>query len=201
MRPPIAMIGLAVLLSGCAYASNPFDGFPHYIEDTHGLSINPNSPQGRSENMSLARGEAVNEAPLRTAPGNVWPAPVQAEPTLQDYEKQIENGTFSPETTAPNAAPGTAPATGTAPGTAPLSLGMPAAPKPLTSPPATLGKVAPVTGDVSTTHGTAHVTTDSNGVITYTLTNGTRGIAVANGDGTLTLIGPDGSVETVKAPK
>lgn len=194
MRPPIAVIGLAVLLSGCAYASNPFDGFPHYIADTHGLTINPNSPQGRSENMSLARGEAVTAPPLATAPGNVWPAPVQAEPTLKDYEKQIETGTFSPETAQPT------PTTSAAPG-APLSLGMPAAPKPLPSPPATLSTVAPVNGDVSTPNGIAHVTTDSNGVITYTLSNGTRGIAVANGDGTLTLIGPDGSVETVKAPK
>lgn len=200
---PIAVIGLAVLLSGCAYASNPFDGFPGYIEDTQGLTANPHAPQGNSETMQLVRGEATTPTPLQPEAGNVWPAPVQAEPTLKDFEREQQNGTLPPE---PGPTPlGPASSSSTPPsvsiGGPATPLTMPPAPTPTVPPPSTLGKVTPVNGDVSTPHGVAHLTTDANGVITYSLPNGTRGIAVSNGNGTLTLIGPDGSVQTVNAPK
>ena len=190
---PIAVIGLAMLLSGCAYASNPFAGFPHYISDTHGLVANPNAPQGNSETMRRVRGEAVALPPLEATPGNVWPAPVKALPTLQDYVREQQQGTLPPYPVAPTA--------GLSAGGSPIPLTMPPAPKPIAPPPSTLGKVTPVHGDVTTAQGVAHLSTDANGVITYTLSNGTRGIAVSNGNGTLTLIGPDGSVQTVNAPK
>ncbi len=195
---PIAVIGLAVLLSGCSYASSPFAGFPHYLADTHGLAANPNSPQGKSETMQRVRGEAPTLPPLRTEPGNVWPAPVKAEPTLQYYERQMQDGTLPVQpgsASAGSAAPSVS-ATGPA-----IPLQMPPAPRPTTAPPPSLGKVTSVNGDVTTPSGVAHLSTDANGVITYTMSNGTKGIAVANGNGTLTLIGPDGSVQTVNAPK
>ena len=200
---PIAVIGLAVLLSGCAYVSNPFDGFPDYVADTHGLVANPNTPQGNSETMQRVRGQAVTLAPLRPEAGNVWPAAVKAEPTLQDFEREQQNGTLPPPPAglaplgqAPSGPPSGYSGTGTAP-----PITMPPGPAPIAPPPAELNKVAPVVGDVATTQGVAHLTTDANGVITYTMTNGTKGIAVSNGNGTLTLIGPDGSVQTVNAPK
>ncbi len=196
---PIAVIGLGLLLSGCAYVSNPFAGFPHYIADTHGLTTNPNAPQGNSETMRRVRGEAVTMAPLHTEPGNVWPAPVKAEPTLQYYERQLQDGTLSPQ--SGSAGPATSSSTPPGATATPIPLTMPAGPKPIAPPPATLGKVTPVNGSVTTPQGVAHLSTDANGVITYTFSNGTKGIAVSNGNGTLTLIGPDGSVQTVNAPK
>jgi hypothetical protein len=199
---PIAVIGLAVLLSGCAYASNPLDGFSGYVGQTHGLAANPNAPQANSETMQRVRGEEVTVAPLRPQAGNVWPAPVAAEPTLEDYEREQQNGTLPPEPTATPQGSSTAPPppnTSVAGPARPLT--MPPAPVPMTPPPSTLGKAAPVTGDITTPGGVAHVATDPNGVITYSMSNGTKGIAVSNGNGTLTLIGPDGSVQTVNAPK
>jgi hypothetical protein len=203
---PIAVIGLAVLLSGCAYASDPFDGFPGYIEATHSLAGNPHAPQGDSETMKRVRGEGVVMPPLQPEPGNVWPAPVKAQPTLEDYVREQQNGTLPPEPGLPtgSARPGSAPGSpAPAPSFSgsPMPLTMPPAPAPSTPPPSTLNKVTPVNGDVTTPHGMAHLTTDANGVITYTMSNGTKGIAVSNGNGTLTLIGPDGSVQTVNAPK
>ncbi|MDE2335300.1 MAG: hypothetical protein KGK10_12260 [Rhodospirillales bacterium] len=195
---PIAVIGLAVLLSGCSYASSPFAGFPHYLADTHGLVANPNAPQGTSETMQRVRGGAVTLPPLRAEPGNVWPTPVKAEPTLQYYERQMQEGalTTPSQPTRPGSAAPSVSATGPA-----IPLKMPPAPPPTVAPPPTLGKVTVVNGDVATAGGVAHLSTDPNGVITYTMSNGTKGIAVSNGNGTLTLIGPDGSVQTVNAPK
>jgi hypothetical protein len=195
---PIAVIGLAVLLSGCAYASDPFDGFGGYIGDTHSLAGNPHAPQGDSETMKRVRGEAVVLPPLQPEPGNVWPAPVKAQPTLEDYVREQQSGTLPPASGPTGSS--SMPPGGSLAGP-PIPLTMPPAPAPTIPPPSTLGKVTPITGDVSTPQGVAHLTTDPNGVITYTMSNGTRGIAVSNGNGTLTLIGPDGSVQTVNAPK
>ena len=54
---------------------------------------------------------------------------------------------------------------------------------------------------VTTPQGVAPVYQNPNGVTTFTAPGGGQGIMVPNGNGTSTLIGPDGSIQTVPTPK
>jgi len=49
--------------------------------------------------------------------------------------------------------------------------------------------------------GSALITSGQNGIMSYTLPSGATGRAINNGNGTMTLIGADGTVLTAPAPR
>ncbi len=188
-----ALLVLCLVTSGCdRYASSPFDGFTDFVGDTHTINRGPNAPLGDSENIRRIRGLSPDAEPLVPQPGNVWPGPVAAEPTLNEIIKDT-----------PQLPPG---AEMRLPGARGSSLTPPAAmpslpPSPSFAAPATpTPQPAPPIKTLQTPQGPASVSSGP-GVQTYTSPNGTTGLLVPNGNGTSTLIAPDGSVQTVPTPK
>lgn len=197
------VLGLALLMPGCAYVGNPFAGFGGFIGDTHTIRRGVNSPPGDSINMLRARGEPSPSEPLLPEQGNIWPGPPPAEPTLSDLERQqgIENpappGQEFPRLPPPRGSSTPPPAPEQPPG-APMS-----ALPPITAPPpqaATPIKPTPPVV-VQTEHGSATITTDANGIQSFRLPDGSGGHVVNNGNGTMTLIGNDGRVFSAPAPR
>ncbi len=206
-----ALLGPILLMAGPLAGCTGMGVFYDHVFSFFGE--NPNAPAGNSENLLRTRGQLVGISPLQPEPGNVWPGPQAPDPTLSDIERQ-QNGETSrdfPPTTVPN--PGlpagaqprpVRPGSSTLPNsTQPgLSLDGGAAPNvpPLpgsSAPGSTRGSV------VNTPRGPAVDTGGGNGRY-RTLESpvpGNRGILVPNGNGTSTLIGPDGSIQTVPTPK
>ncbi|MGH7043818.1 MAG: hypothetical protein ACREFY_17060 [Acetobacteraceae bacterium] len=179
-----ALLGLLCLvLSGCGLQP-PFVAGP-----------DPYRPAGDSETMQRVEGQPTSVPTLRQAPGNVWPGPVPAEPTLESLERQQlqlpdqatppplpqESGSSTPPAPALTPVPVVPPV--------PHVAGTPAAPA--TRP----TRAFPVRGGVAVPSG------GTSAYQTVTLPNGTTGIVVPNGNGTSTIIRSDGSVETVPTPK
>ncbi len=204
LRGPILL--LSAFLAGCTGMGVFFDHTFSFFGE------NPNAPAGSSENLLRARGQSINISPLQPEPGNVWPGPQAPDPTLSDIEQQQNRETSRnfPLTTVPNPGlpagaqprpvrPGSStPPDSTQPGLS-LDGGTPNVPPPPRSslPGSTRG------GVVNTPRGPAVDTGGGNGRY-RTLESplpGNRGILVPNGNGTSTLIGPDGSVQTVPTPK
>jgi hypothetical protein len=78
----------------------------------------------------------------------------------------------------------------------------PLAPPPVAAPaPAIAAGPLPAGGVVITPQGQAVITNGSNGVQNYTLPNGGTGRVINNGNGTVTLIGADGTVQSAPAPR
>lgn len=76
-----AVLGTLLLLSGCS-------GLGKFFNDTERLpGQNPNSTTGVSENLQRSRGLEATERPLGPEPGNVWPGPPQPLPTLSDVSR------------------------------------------------------------------------------------------------------------------
>lgn len=92
----IALLGLTLLLPGCQFAGNPLDGFGGFIGDTHTWNSNPNTPVAQSENERRARGEALVVDPLLPEPGDVWPGPPPAIPTMQELQNMNNKETLPP---------------------------------------------------------------------------------------------------------
>jgi hypothetical protein len=224
----IAFLGLAVLLSGCEFAASPFVGLGGFIGDTHTVSRNPNQPVANSTNVLRVIGRPVSLPPLEPEPGNVWPGPQAPEPTLQDIEQQQNSQTppasLGPQGTAPQQP--TPPRTPVPTFPSPASPQLPSQPTPQvrgsssppapnaslpalqpvpgpSSPPAPLQPTTPSAGSRTfvTPQGPVQGTTGGNGITTFTAPGGGTGIVVPNGNGTSTLIGPDGTVATVPTPK
>ncbi len=206
----IAILGLVLLLPACEswdtgihdFVASPFVGFGGAVGDAITFHRNPNQPPIDSDNISRARGIPVDTAPLLPEPGNVWPGPPRPEPTLQDVERlqnQAEPAATPPNPTtpvAPHPQPrgSSAPPVPLRPSNGPVSAAPPAPAPSYALPP-------PLTGVVQTPQGAAVITNTGNGVQTYTLPNGSSGRAISNGNGTVTLIGPDGAVQSVPAPR
>ncbi|HKM65084.1 MAG TPA: hypothetical protein VJY39_21610 [Acidisphaera sp.] len=180
-----ALLGLTLLLPGCAT-------FGDFLGDTFTYDTNPNRPVGDSENMKRVEGKQVPVGPLLPEPGDVWPTQIEAVPTLQELEKQTNQGLPAPALT-PEFAPLAAhaqprPGAGAAPGTGPS----PTTPAPsITTPSPTLttpsGPQAPATG--------------GSGLQTIPPSSTSPGgIVVPNGNGTSTLISPNGTVTTIPTP-
>ena len=86
-----ALIGTVVLpsvlvLGGCSGVGKFF----HDTVTLPGM--NPNLPSGLSENQARSEGRGIGEAPLLPEPGNVWPGPPQPLPTLSDVSREQGNG-------------------------------------------------------------------------------------------------------------
>ncbi len=214
----IILLGSLLLLPGCQFAGNPFDGFGGFMGDTTTVNLNPNRPVGDSENLSRAMGQDVSPAPLLPEPGNVWPGPPRPDPTLQDIEREQNGGQPGLAPLPPLATPGQAtpgmpvPGTPVVPHPQPRGSSLPPgsvqsrSPTPLTAPapqpPTPLPPIAaPAAGVVQTPQGQAVITNTGNGVQQFTLPNGTTGRAISNGNGTVTLISPDGTVQSVPSPR
>ncbi len=174
MRRPSLLcltIALPVVLSGCTGMGVFFD---HTFTS---FDANPNTPAGNSEMLARIRGEPVDVPPLQPEQGNVWPGPTPPDPTLQDIERQQDSGT--------------PPAAVIGGGTDHQQ------PRPVL-PNGPASSAAPNGSTVLTPRGPSQVVGGGSGYRQLqSPTPGTSGILVPNGNGTSTLIGPDGSVQTV----
>jgi hypothetical protein len=198
--PLVLLLGL----SGCA-------GFGEFLN--HGFSLpgtNPNIPMADSENVRRVLGQELEVRPLETEPGNVWPGPPPPEPTLEDIQQRpaLEDRRGFPPTEVPGATPGL-PAhrqprprgSSTPPGS--VQPGLPELPPP-TSPPRAPRPVPPPPrpgGVIQTPEGPG---VDTGGTNSYRQLNTPRGpgaIVVPNGNGTSTVINPDGTVQTIPTPR
>ncbi len=73
-----ALLGTLLLLGGCS-------GLGHFFYDTERLpGQNPNATTGVSENLQRSRGVEPSVDPIAPQQGNVWPGPPQPLPTLSD---------------------------------------------------------------------------------------------------------------------
>jgi hypothetical protein len=206
----IVLIGSVLLLPGCQtvgqYVGNPFVGFGGFVSDTVSFRLNPNAPVGNAENLQRAKGQDVAATPLLPEPGNVWPAPPKPEPTLQDIEREQNAIEPTPQGQGGQVEPFVPHPQPRGSSTPPDLLTQPPTPQypQQTVPPSPqvqLPNVPSTTGVVSTPQGPATITNGGNGVQQFKLPNGVIGRAIPNGNGTVTLIGPDGSVQSVPAPR
>ncbi len=216
-----ASVTLVGLLSGCGtIAGSPFEGFGGFITDTHTLRANPNRPVSEGETVHRVLGQPAELEPLTPETGNVWPGPIEASASLGDLAKTNPDQLLKPdgEITLPPAVRNTAikplpPVSGTTPqvvtpqpvpqSSSPSAV--PAAVQPYVAPsqapaPAAAAQPAPGSRFVQTPNGPATLS-GGPGVQTYTDQTGKTGLVVPNGNGTSTLIAPDGSVQTVPTPK
>jgi hypothetical protein len=217
-----AMLGLALMLAGCGY--NTWWNAPL----TPGYQ--PYAPQGDAENLREVKGARVELAPLTPQPGDVWPGPVPATPTLQELEQQgmepqpelpVPGSPLSRGAVPPQASPGgtsggvsggtppaLAPQVSHGSSTPPGSIQPGLAPLPVVppgSPPS--ARAAPPPGrpaygqTVQTPNGTGVTTGGTQGYQTLTTPGGGSAIVVPNGNGTSTVIKSDGTIETIPTPK
>ncbi len=207
----IALSGL-LLLSGCT-------GFGHFIGDTHGFTTAPNPPAGDSANIQRADGGAGVQEALIPETGQVWPTAIPAMPTLADIQKQMNlNGNAEPQLGPVPGGPGQVPGLGPLPGiqglpqvpgqgTAPgASLTLP--PLQGIAPPVKAPYVAPpnlvmpkIGTSVATPQGPATITGGTENYQTLAPINGqSGGILIPNGNGTSTLVMPNGTISTVNSP-
>lgn len=147
-------------------------GLGKYITDTATLpGENPNAPAGSDLNMRRVQGYHNAEPPILPQGGDIWPGPPPPLPTLGDVEKN-RSGTAL-DSDAPES-----------------------------------GSMLPDGGEMSVS---AHDTKEQGGKLPdaepdvaehYGAKRGnTSTIEIPNGDGSVTLIHPDGSVTTVPAKK
>ena len=178
---PVAMprpASIAVLLAPLFYLT-ACSGFGVFLDDTHSATSHVNRPIGNSETMRRAEGKPVDTEPLRTEAGNVWPGPVQPQPTLQDLARQ-------PAQPLPNLEGSTPPSIANVP-----TLAIPAIPHHL----------QPRPGDVGTGVLNGPLPLGTTGAPQLPPPSKASGITVPNGDGTSTVIAPDGSISTIPTPK
>ena len=217
------LISLPSLLAGCT-------GFGTFLDNTFRLpGENPNLPQADSETVRRALGRDAPVAPLAPEAGDVWPPPAPPAPTLGEVEKNPAiRDQFAP-TVVPGERPGlpashepvpVGPPTAPPPqlpnvhprrrgsSTPPGSVEPPLAPAPDLVPPELPTPLPnpsvspPPGGAVQLPGGVGVDTGGTRGYRQLTLPNGQPGaIVVPNGNGTSTVIGPDGSVTTVPTPR
>ncbi len=174
-----------LLLGGCS-------GLGKFFGDTITLpGMNPNLPSGVSENVDRARGMKPDQAPILPDAGDVWPGPPQPLPTLNDVSREQGQDLSG---AMPGAMLG-------------ARLGRHAGPALHDGGSMSLGE-----SDSIARGATAGADSFSGGgVLEDHLPDassryrskpaGNKGgsdIVIPNGDGTSTVIGPDGSVKTVK---
>lgn len=199
LTPLLLLVGL----TGCT-------GFGEFVDHAFSLpGADPNIPMADSENVRRALGLSPEIRPLETEPGNVWPGPERPEPTLADIENNPgrENERGFPPTSVPGARPGLPDhgqprprGSSTPPGSNQPNL--PAVPPPgVLPPPPTSLAPRPAPSVVPTPEGPA---IDSGGTRSYrelTTPRGPGAIVVPNGNGTSTVINPDGTVQTIPTPR
>ena len=180
--PLCCVIATSGLLAGCT-------GTGVFLDHTFTMfGNNPNTPAGNSEMFQRLRGESVAVVPLVPESGNVWPGPQKPDPTLQELEAQQQQaGSAAPSPMGtPNGHQQPRP-----PGAGPAA--------PVVRPDGSPAGVVPPSQ--RSRNGTSVDTTGGQAIPNYRQLQPTtptgKGILVPNGNGTSTLIGPDGSVSTV----
>jgi len=202
----IALIGLALTLSGCGYQTwwnPPFSG-----------GYNPNLPAGDSENMLRVRGEEPAVARLTTEPGDIWPGPLPPAPTLKDLvdtggvqsqpEQPVPGSPLNRGSAAPLPSPNPGVGSSTPPQDTQPGLATPRPAPPLSSyaaPPAAPPGRGPTGQIIQTPRGPAVSTGGGQGYQTTTTPGGGQSIVVPNGNGTSTVIHADGRIETIPTGK
>lgn len=73
----VAVLMLCLAANGCS-------GLEKHSEDTFWPFGDPNAPKSESENFRRVRGDAVMEPPLLAQQGDVWPGQPDAVPTIKD---------------------------------------------------------------------------------------------------------------------
>ena len=199
----IVTLGLLVVLSGCT-------GFGAFLDHTFTVpGENPNRPMADSENVRRSFGQDPDVTPLTPEPGNVWPGPQAPEPTLTELQQQQPGNV--PDTTVPGARPGLPagrqprPAnrgSSTPPGS--VEPGLPSTPDAGVRAPAPRGVAArpgPTGPVVQTPQGPAVDAGGTSGYRQLTTPQGPGAIMVPNGNGTSTIINPNGTIQTVPTPR
>lgn len=182
-RPGLPIL-LAGLLGGCTGTGVFLD---HVFKP---FGENPNNPAGNSETFRRTRGLDVDVEPLVPERGNVWPGPQQPDLNIDDLRREQNeairrNGGAPPPQASGQGNNATARANA-------ADRGLP---PPQNPPPPPQGSPT-----VQTPSGPAVDTGGGSGRSYRQLTSPSprgNGILVPNGNGTSTLIGPDGSVQTV----
>ncbi len=199
-----ASILAPLLLGGCT-------GFGTFLDHAFSLpGTNPNIPMTDSENVRRVLGQAPDPTPLQPEAGNVWPGPQGPEPTLADIQNG-DNQRSQPQSTVPGAQPnypagrqprprGSDTPPGNVPGNpqsgAPSASIPPLAPAPRSGPgPGPQGQV------IQTPSGPAVDAGGTNSYRQLTTPQGPGAIIVPNGNGTSTIINPNGSVQTIPTPR
>lgn len=188
----IVFLGLLLTLAGCGGGYSTWHDLPFTT------GSNPNLPPGDSENIRRAMGEPAEVQPLTTEPGDIWPGPIKPPPTLQD----LENQSGQPAEPLPPVGSSTPPGS-TQPGLAPLpSMAPPATPPAQSTTTGMPSAATPKAGQVyQTGRGPAVSTGGTANYQTITTPGDGQSIVVPNGNGTSTIIHPNGTVETVPTPK
>ena len=172
------MMTVVLLLGGCS-------GLGKFFSDTITLpGMNPNLPFGLSENTDRARGQLPEEAPILPESGNIWPGPPQPLPTLSDVSR-FQGGALSGDLKAGDLKGGDAMRDGGS-----MSMGE-------------HDSIAHgVTGADSFSGGGLDAPAPDAATRRRTKPEAGQGgsITIPNGDGTSTVIEPDGTVKTVKTP-
>ena len=179
-----------VLLSGCS-------GLGKFFGDTVTLpGANPNLPYGLDENARRAEGGNPAESPILPEAGNVWPGPPQPLPTLGDVSRTSGNGLGSnPAYGQGGGSPLQGPAMRDG---GRMSMGE----SDQVAHGAPVG--APPDEDGFSGGGSALDTSvpDASSRFRAQGAGKNQPIVIPNGDGTSTVIEPDGTVKTVRdAPK
>jgi hypothetical protein len=200
LTPLLLLVGL----TGCT-------GFGEFIDHTFtNPRRNPNVPMADSENVRRVRGLDPAIQPLEVEPGNVWPKFDTRDPTLEDVANNPgrEDARGFEPTSVSGGRPGLpahrqpVPARGssTPPGSAqPNGLNIPS--PSLSPPPPTANAPKPPGGVINTPDGPAVDTGGTNGYRTLNTPAGPGAIVVPNGNGTSTVIRPDGTVQTIPTPR
>jgi len=192
--PPLLLPALLLpaLLAGCgSYAGSPGDGLGGFLGDVFSWNSNPNRPVLDSPNAMRVMGADVQTEPLQVEAGNIWPGPLPPARTMSDMQRELSGPL--PPIDAPNPRGSSSPPP---PPATPTTL---PAPRPI---PPQSAAPAPAAGRVlQTPSGPATTSIGGNGVETFTMPTGRTGIVMPNANGTLTLIGPDGTTQTIPAPR
>ncbi|MSP03088.1 MAG: hypothetical protein EXR07_18875 [Acetobacteraceae bacterium] len=153
-------------------------GYNTWSAPPFSTGTNPNLPITNSVNMSRVMGYGVAVTPLTTEPGDIWPGPLPPPRTLRDLERPTPMGSQSaaPVRGSPLDRAGN-------PLLAPLPYGIPGDPPRGAPTDARRGSYP-----VPTPAAPSQPQTD-------------RRIIVPNGNGTSTVIHPDGRIETIPTPK
>ena len=195
-----ALLGTLLLLSGCS-------GLGHFFQDTVRIpGQNPNATTGVSENLLRSRGQSPAEDAILPQNGNVWPGPPQPLPSLSDVSR---NGGQNAGDLLGGTGGGTMPRGGS------MSLGEQSqihggAPtnesgfsggslsESVPDPAAKFRAQHPQTPSGSNAGGAGGSGGGAGGGGTGGSTGAGSDIVIPNGDGTSTVISPDGTVKTVK---
>jgi hypothetical protein len=188
----LALFGVLLLLAGC-------QGFGGFLGDTFSRNGDPNQPITTAENVQRANGGEPAPAPIPVQPGNVWPGPIKPLPSLADIAKTLPEASGVPVLPNVPASPALPPRSSVPILTAPPST---VQTPPPSTPSAGNAPSVPRGTTIHTSKGPEVVSGGTGNFLTLTTPDGQyAGIMVPNGNKTSTIIRPDGSVETVPAPR